>query len=743
VTFANPLPPWALALVLGGALGVAWMAYRHVPIRLGARLGLVALRALVLLALVVFLMRPVARSADDDARDAVVPILVDASRSMSIQDADGQRRIDRARGILTGTLLPELGNRFGVEVFSYAGDLAPTAPEDLSAAGRRSDLAGALIAVRNRFRGRAIAGIVIVSDGGDTSGTVERVAPDGPPLFPIGVGSETAGRDREVLSVTAAEAVLDDSRVELAASVVGHGHGAAPIVMRLLENGRPIDVRQAAPAAEGVPVRVTFRVAPPRGAPTIYTVDVPAAAGELVPENNARSVLVLPPDRGRRVLLVEGAPGFEHSFLKRALGSDSGLEVDSVVRKGRNEQGVDTFYVQAARSRSEALAAGYPQRVEDLFQYDAVVLANVEGTQLARAQLEATRDFVGRRGGGLLVLGAQSFLRRGLIDTALEEVLPLELAGRGRGGVPSAGARGLNRVSLTAAGEAHPVMQLGAATDETRKRWEAAPALASIAPLGDPRPAASVLAVTTGAGGAARALVAVQRYGDGRSMIFAGEAAWRWRMLLPASDRSYDTFWRQAVRWLAIAAPDPVSVSAPAGASTGDVMPLRITARTEMFEPMRDATVDVRVTSPDGTLQELRATRDPAPGADGRYVVHYRGDQAGVYRVAVDVRRGADRNASGSAGTRTGTTSFLVGGADIEMSNPRLNGRLLQRIAAASGGSLVQEKRMPELMAALRTAVPAAALSVRRDLWHTGWSFAVIVLLLGAEWLLRRRSGLR
>jgi hypothetical protein len=29
-----------------------------------------------------------------------------------------------------------------------------------------------------------------------------------------------------------------------------------------------------------------------------------------------------------------------------------------------------------------------------------------------------------------------------------------------------------------------------------------------------------------------------------------------------------------------------------------------------------------------------------------------------------------------------------------------------------------------------------------RDLWNTGWSLAAIVVLLGCEWLLRRRVGL-
>jgi hypothetical protein len=736
VTFANPLPFWALPLVAGAALMIAWMAYRHTALHPPVRAALIALRFITLLLLIVFLMRPVARSTEDDARDAVVAILVDTSRSMSIQDAGGDRRIDRARELVATELLPALSPRFQTELFAYGDGLAPVEVPALSAGGRRSDLAGALTGIRDRLRGRAVAGIVLVSDGGDTSDAAERVAADGPPLYPVAVGSATAGRDREVLSVTAAEAVLDDSRVELAATAVAHGHGTAPIVMRLMENGRPVEVRQAAPADEGVPVRATFRVTPPRGAPTIYTIEIPSAAGDLVPENNTRSVFVQPPSRARRVLLVEGAPGFEHSFLKRALTADTGLEVDSVVRKGRNEQGADTYYVQAARSRSSALAAGYPQKPEELFQYDALVLANVEGTQLARSQLEATRDFVGRRGGGLLVLGAHSFLRRGLIDTALEEVLPLELAGRGRGVVPIAAARGMNRVALTPAGELHPVMQLGAAADDTRKRWEATPALASTIPLGDPRPGASVLAVTTGAGGVLSSLVAVQRYGDGRSMIFAGEAAWRWRMMLPASDRSYDTFWRQAVRWLAVAAPDPLTIATPAGASTGDAVALRMTARSSTFEPLADVTVDVRMTTPDGRLQQVRAAGDSAPDSAGRYIAQFRPEQPGVHRLVAEARRGTQPVA-------TASTSFLVGGADVEMTDPRLNERLLQQLAAVSHGQLVDAGKVAALVDALRAGVPAAALAVRRDLWNSGWSFAAILLLLGAEWLLRRRSGLR
>jgi uncharacterized membrane protein len=736
VSFANPLPWWALALIAAAALAIAWLAYSRAPMSAARRAVLSALRFVTLAALVVFLLRPVARVPDADGRSAIVPILVDTSRSMSIEDAArGRRRIDAARDLVAGALVPQLAKSFQVEVLAFGEGVAPAAPADLSASARRSELGAALTAVRDRYRGRAMPGIVLLSDGGDTSGRGDEPAGVVAPVFAIGVGA-AAITDAEVLSVTAAEQVLDDSRVDLAVSAVAHGLGAAPMELRLRENGRPIDVRRVAPAADGTPVRQVFQVSPPRGTPTVYTVEIPAAAGELVPENNARSVLVQPPIRARRVLLVEGAPGFEHSFLKRAWAADQGLEVDSVVRKGRNEQGADTYYIQAAPSRSASLTAGFPSSRDALFAYDAIVLANVESHQLTRAQLDATRAFVAQRGGGLLVLGARSFLRQGLADTALDDVLPLDPSDRGGDAVPASAPRETNRVALTAAGEAHPIMQLSPDAEDTRRRWDGLPALAAVAPLGGPRPGASVLAVTTAAGGTPRAVVAVQRFGEGRAMVFTGEASWRWRMMVPAADRAFDTFWKQSLRWLALGAGEPVQVSAAPGTGPGDSLPVRVTVRSSSFEPVRDASVELRITAPDGRGESFPAVADAAGDGGGRYTASFRPGSAGVYKVAAAVGRAGA--AAGSA-----STSVLVGGADAEMTDPRLNIQLLQRLASLSGGRVLTEDQVGELPAMLRASLPAAARAARRDLWHNGWSFAAILVLLAAEWILRRRWGLR
>ena len=170
VSFAYPLPWWALALVLVGAAALARYAYRGVSSSPSRRLVLTGLRFVTLMALVVVLMRPVIHHTTVDGRDVVIPILVDTSRSMAIDDADGVRRIDRARDFIKSQLLPALGRDFQVEVLSFGEALAAASADSLSATARRSDLGGALAGIQERFRGRPVAGVILISDGADTGG---------------------------------------------------------------------------------------------------------------------------------------------------------------------------------------------------------------------------------------------------------------------------------------------------------------------------------------------------------------------------------------------------------------------------------------------------------------------------------------------------------------------------------------------------------------------------------------------
>ena len=105
---------------------------------------------------VLFLFRPIVLLPPASARDAVVPVLVDVSRSMRLADADGQTRLARATALLKTELLPALSRSSQTELFSV-GDAAGARRrvDRLAADARQTDLAGALGAVRERYRGRA------------------------------------------------------------------------------------------------------------------------------------------------------------------------------------------------------------------------------------------------------------------------------------------------------------------------------------------------------------------------------------------------------------------------------------------------------------------------------------------------------------------------------------------------------------------------------------------------------------
>jgi uncharacterized membrane protein len=751
--FAHPLPWWLALVLIAGIAALAFVQYRRplAPLSRVQHGVLVALRVLTLAVLVVFLFRPIVILPPSAPRDAVVPILVDASRSMRINDADGQTRLARAIALVKSDLLPKVGGHFVPELFTVGDTLSPLQPTMLDRVGanaRRTDLSGALAALRERYRGQRVAGVVLVSDGGDTgtangpianaSSPAAGARSDGPAVFAVGVGAADGLRDREVLGIAAGDPRIDRASVDLHVSVMSAGYGRAPFQLRVLANGRPLEARRIAPSADGSPIDEVFTVSPDLVNPTVYTAEIPADEGEAVVENNSRSVLVSPAGRKRRLLVVEGAPGFEHSFMTRAWAGDPGLEVDVVTRKGRNADNQDTFFVQAGAGRAAALTTGFPVRRDQLFGYDALIVANVEGDFFTRAQLATAADFVGERGGGLLVMGGQSFAQRGLAGTPLEDILPVELNDR-RGGVVRTGTSSTdlgahNKVTLTAEGEAHPIMRLGASVDASRKIWAGLPALAASAPLGAPRPGAKVLALTSAPGGGLFPVVAVQRYGQGRSMIFAGEASWRWKMMVASSDRAYDVFWRQAARWLAADAPDPVSIVLPDAPEPGDIATIEIDARDAAFAPVPDATVDATLTAPGGESSPLKLRRADAGGA--RFAAAFAPDRAGLYRIRASANRG---------GSSLGAADrwMYVGGADREFADPRLNEGLLRRIARATGGQYVRARDVSRLTPWLESAAPPAAAPERRDLWHEPWSFAVIVGLLCVEWILRRRWGLR
>ena len=124
------------------------------------------------------------------------------------------------------------------------------------------------------------------------------------------------------------------------------------------------------------------------------------------------------------------------------------------------------------------------------------------------------------------------------------------------------------------------------------------------------------------------------------------------------------------------------------------------------------------------------------PRSSATYRTAFWFERAGVYRITAEARSG--KTLLGSA-----ERWALVGGADMEMSDPRLNEEVLRRLSRTSGGEYFTVETASRLPSRLSPAAVSAAPPRVQELWQTPWLIAAIIALLAAEWALRRQWGLR
>jgi hypothetical protein len=175
-------------------------------------------------------------------------------------------------------------------------------------------------------------------------------------------------------------------------------------------------------------------------------------------------------------------------------------------------------------------------------------------------------------------------------------------------------------------------------------------------------------------------------------------------------------------------------VATAESAEPGDVTEVDIDARDAAFAPASGAAVEATLTMPGGERSPVALRHDPT--VSGRFTAALRPDRPGLYRIQAEARQGS---------TPLGSADrwFYVGGGDREFADPQLNEGFLRRVARASGGRYVPASDANQVVSWLKSTAPRNVEPERRDLWHEPWAFAMVIALLSAEWVLRRRWGLR
>jgi hypothetical protein len=735
-------PAWLLpVLIIAAAGGLALLVRRRMrdaaPTLRGWRGWAVWGTQSVFVALVLLLLwQPAMTVAALSSQQNIIAVVVDDSRSMAIADNGGKTREAAALGALEGGVLSGLQQRFQTRIYRLgSGVTRVDGLKGIEPTEGSTHIGDGLKQLATETADLPIGAVLLLTDGGqNTAGmgdsgigldALQALRNRRLPLHTVGFGRLENAHDVELENVSVAASAIANARLAATISFTQHGYAGQKAMLTIREGEKTLAAREVTLAANGaVQTESVFFSAGAAGAKSLQFAIGPLAGEENL-KNNVMARPVLVSDAKRRILYIEGEPRWEFKFIRRAEEDDPTVQLVSMLRTSENK-----IYRQGISDPGE-LAAGFPVRPEDLFGYSGIIVGSVDADYFTPLQQELLREYVDRRGGGVLFLGGRSSLSDGGWGASnMNELLPTFLpAGRNNF------HRNPTTVELTAEGRDSPITRLLDDPAKNAERWKKLTYLADYEDAGSPKPGATELAEMN-VGRRKLPLLVTQSYGHGRTAIMATGGTWRWQMSEAVGDPSHHLFWQQLLRWLVADSPGPVTASMPARVlmDEGHVQ-FAAQVRDRQFQPAGDAHVTAHVVGPEGTNAVVDLA--PSQNAPGEYQADWTAEKPGAYLAEVTAE------SAGKQPQELGrdVVTFQREDGVAENFHTEQHQALLKQLASQTGGRYWEPSELKDLPRDVSYSEAGISVRSTKELWSMPIVFLLLMALPIVEWLLRRKWG--
>ena len=757
--FDSLLAVFALAAVLVGVTLLGMVA--------GVLLGrttwprsatLTALRAGVILLLLLAMLRYEKKTITRTPRPAVLLVLVDTSRSMKVRDAfNGRTRwqsltkaLDNARDSLR-----DLNENVEIKIYQFDADIEPVDFDggDFQLAdsptGDQSAIGAALQSALRQQQGKHIAGVILLTDGAQRAPAERNIPPEQAarrmnaeqqPLYPVPFGRRLTKDVAIDRNLQVNESVFVKNELSIRGEVIIDGYTNQSIKVELLFESKKtgqmevVDARTVRARDGGERIPVEFVYVPQEVGEFKIELRAEQQEDELVKSNNRQSRFVTVHGGGLNVLYIEGEIRSEQRFLRRSLDASPDIKVD--------------YLLIDHRLRETAWPVDLSDRLKP-GKYDAYIIGDLDSAALSTKDMKQLTKLVLDGRAGLMMLGGyHSFGPGGYGATPLAAALPVRMPLAPDGGSLERQRFGEpDRTDVHLAGPLkmrlatgrilpHAVTRLASDRAENAALWSKLPPLDGASKFAGVKSGAQVLLESD----QGDPLLVTQSFGGRYVLAFAGDSTWKWCM--DDYGAQHRRFWRQVVLYLVGSEEDTkgkVWIKLEQR-KLGKMRRAQFTigARSPSGDAIRDAEFSVQVTLPD-------KTRRPATlGLKGDEISGWfrETQQGGDYNIVVTASR--DGKVYGTHAAR-----FEVFGQDLETDNQAANPGKLARLAEMTkdaGGRVVTPEQLGALLKDLKDQPVEQIEQIERRrlgdlLWGSagGLMFLFVVALLGVEWFLRKK----
>lgn len=761
----NPAWPWQQyvgaatwnVLLIGLGLALVVLVYRLEARSRAARIFLGTVRALLVLLVIGLLNRPVITLGQSRVEPSVLAVLLDGSVSMRVKDSgDPQTPVARSAAVADtlaasdARVLNELRQTHDVRLYRFDSTIAPIeSPTQATADGQSTDVAGAVRAVLQDLQGQRVAGVVVITDGRDAPArnvaeTLGQIGTYAAKVFPVLVGSDKPATNLAIQGVNVQDSAFVGDVVNVRVNLRGTGYAAGHEArVRLVDkasgqvlqdaDGRPAEQSVALAGEAPVDVELLFR--PMQVGPMDVVVEAVPQTGEIDEEDNTRVAQVAVLDAKINVLYVDGTPRWEYRYLKNEMIRDKTVDISCLLTSAD-----PTF-----RQEGDRPITRFPESLNELLDYDVILLGDVDPRQFSDFQLQLIAEFVSKLGGGFGMVSGPAYSPHAYRGTAIEPLLPVNIARV----APEPGGMTITqgfRPVLTREGARSSIFRFfgDRATNEKYIADEMPPIFWHCRGVTAKAGVGEVYAehpTDTGPDGRRTPLLVLGRFGAGRTLFSGIDDSWRWRYY--TGETIFDTYWVQQLRYLA------------RGRKLGQRQAAFSSVRP-VYELGEQARLNLRILNPQllpqlseqirvDIAEESAVAGQPSAAVVSQVMLQRQENQPDLYTASFPAQRIGNfvaRIGSIAGGVDDLAAPFRTRVPRLELEQPQVDRAAMTRLATQTGGQVLEISQIGKLPAMIPSAAKIVPIETARPLWDAPLILIVFVLLVTLEWVMRKMLGM-
>jgi len=683
VTWGSVSGWWVPACVVLGLL-YAWFMYRQpVQLRQSIRYVLFTFRALVAAVLALLLVSPLIRTISYQPQKPLILIAQDNSESIRLF---GKNTLDKN---WSQKLKKQLGDDYEVHEFSFDKQLHDGLSQTYN--GKQTDIANALQQLNERFANQNIGALVLATDGLYNLGTDPQYTARNikTSIYTIAQGDTIPRRDLLIGNINYNKTAFLGNDFEVEVLAEAYQSAGENMQLTVTEDGRQVHTQSINITSAAFKKIIPLKLNADKKGIRKYAISLTPVKNELSVQNNTETIYIEVLDARQKVLLLYDAPHPDISAIKQSIESNKNFEVKT----------------------SLVADIGSLQ----LNNYNLVILY-----QLPTGSYGAIHNILAGKTPLWFIAGPQADLQ------ALNNAQKLVKINSGRAEVQETFAQ--------------PVSSFSAFTvsDSTQNKLANLPPL--LAAFGSYEASASasvLLKQKIGAVATNYPLLAFADAGGRRIAVLTGEGLWRWQLAEYrefGNHHAVEELLSQGVQYLTANANRNRFRVYPSKNifDDGENILLNAELYNDALELVNTPDVKINLKDETGKNYSFLFTRNGQS-----YQLNAGALPVGEYTYLATTTNGKEQSSAKG--------QLTVKPLNLESRQSTADHTLLKAISAQSGGKMLQPSEVSKLADLIRKNENIKTVVYEdkhySDMIDLKWIFVLILLLLGAEWFLRKREG--